>query len=97
MQGLPRSALESMRSSEHVLVGNSLQLPNTYAAVLATKEGRLCHLLWNNEAKIRPIDRPQLASSSPSAKGQTTLGQEGAIIFGRTNIDLPGKHSLAEL
>jgi hypothetical protein len=31
-----------------------------------------------------------------SAKGQTTLSKEGAIIFGRANIDLPGEHSPAE-
>ena len=52
--------------------------------------------MLNNEAKSRPIDRPQLATSLPSATGRTTLGQEGAIIFGRV-IDLPGEHSPAEL
>ena len=34
--------------------------------------------------------------SLPSATGRTTLGQEGAIIFARAKIDLPGKHSPAE-
>jgi hypothetical protein len=70
--------------------------PNAYAAVLATKEGPLCHQSWSNEAKSRPIGRPWLAVSSPSAKGRTTLGQDGAIIFGRANIDLPGEQSPAE-
>jgi hypothetical protein len=49
------------------------------------------------EAKSRPIDRPQVATSSPSAKGQTALGQDGVIIFGRTNIDSPSEQSSAEL
>jgi hypothetical protein len=31
-----------------------------------------------------------------SAKGQTTLSQEGVIIFGHANIDLPGEHSPAQ-
>ena len=46
-----------------------------------------------NEAKNRLIDRPHLAISLPSASatGQTTLGQEGAIIFGCRNIDLRGE------
>ena len=39
---------------------------------------------------------PRVARSLPSATGQTTLGQEHLIIFGRANIDFPGKHSLAE-
>ena len=69
-----------------------------YAAALATKgaPGPLYHQSWKNEAKSRPIDRPRVATSLPSATGRTTLGQEGAIIFGRANIDLPGKHSPAE-
>ena len=67
------------------------------AAALATKRGPLCRQSWNNEANNRPIDRPHLATSLPSATGRTTLGQEGVIIFGRVNIDLPGKHSPAEL
>jgi hypothetical protein len=71
-------------------------LPNAYAAALATKEGLLCRQSWRNEAKSRPIDRPRVATSSPSAKGRTALGQDGAIIFGRANIDLPGEQSPAE-
>ena len=55
-----------------------------------------CRQSWNNEAKNRPIDIPRVARSLPSATGRTTLGQEGAIIFYRANIDLPGKHSPAE-
>ena len=39
---------------------------------------------------------PQVARSLPLATGRTTLGQEGVIIFGRVNIDLPSKHSPAE-
>ena len=71
-------------------------LPNTYAEVLAIKEGPLCRLPCNNEANSRPIYRPRVAVSSPSAKGQTTLGQDGAIIFGHANIDLPGEQNPAE-
>ena len=41
-----------------------------------------CMQSWNNEAKNRPTDRPQVATSLPSAMGQTTLDQEGVIIFG---------------
>ena len=67
-----------------------------YAEVLATKGAPLCRQSWKNEAKSRPIDRPQLATSLPSATGRTTSGQEGAIVFGRAKIDLPGKHSPAE-
>ena len=65
-----------------------------YAEVLATKEAPLCRQSWENKAKSRPIDRPHLATSLLS--GQTTLGQEDAIVFGRANIDFPGKHSPAE-
>ena len=89
MQGLPHSAPKCARG----------ELPQVaYAAILATKEGPLnvCHLFWNNEAKSRPIDRPQLATLSSSAKGQTTSGQEGAITFGRANINLPNEHRPAE-
>ena len=50
----------------------------------------------NNKAKNKPIDRPRVVTSLPSATGRTTLGQEGVIIFGRANIDLPGEHSPAE-
>ena len=61
------------------------------AEVLATKGARQS---WKNEAKSKPIDRPRVATSLPSATGRTTLGQE---VFGRANIDLPGiKHSPAE-
>ena len=67
-----------------------------YAEVLATKGAPLCRQSWKNEAKSRPIDRPQLATSLPSATDRTTSGQEGAIVFGRAKIDLPGKHSPAE-
>ena len=67
-----------------------------YAAALATKGAPLCRQSWKNEAESRPIDRPRVATSLPSATGRTTLGQEGAIIFGRAKIDLPGKHSPAE-
>ena len=67
-----------------------------YAEVLAAKGAPLCRQSWKNEAKSRPIDRPQLATSLPSATGRTTLGQEGAIVFGRAKIDLPDKHSPAE-
>ena len=67
-----------------------------YAEVLATKGAPLCRQSWKNEAKSRPIDRPQLATSLPSATGRITSGQEGAIVFGRAKIDLPGKHSPAE-
>ena len=67
-----------------------------YAAALATKGAPLCRQSWKNEAKSRPIDRPRVATSLPSATGRTTLGQEGAIVFSRANIDLPGKHSPAE-
>ena len=67
-----------------------------YAEVLATKGALLCRQSWKNEAKSRPVDRPRVATSSPSATGRTILGQEGAIVFGRANIDLPGKHSPAE-
>ena len=66
------------------------------AEVLAAKGAPLCRQSWKNEAKSRPIDRPQLATSLPSTTGRTTLGQEGAIVFGRAKIDLPGKHSPAE-
>ena len=65
-------------------------LPFVYAAALATKGGPLCRQSWNNEAKNRPIDRLHLAS------GRIILGQEGVIIFGCTNIDLPHEHSPAE-
>ena len=71
-------------------------MPFVYAVALATKGGPLCRQSRNNEAKDRPIDRPQVATSLPSVTGRTTLGQEGAIIFGRTNIDLPSEHSSAE-
>ena len=67
-----------------------------YAEVLATKGAPLCRQSWKNEAKSRPIDRPRVATSLPSATERTTLGQEGAIIFGHANIDLPGKYSPAE-
>ena len=67
-----------------------------YAEVLATKGAPLCRQSWENKAKSRPIDRPHLATPLPSATGRTTLGQEGAIVFGRANINLPGKHSPAE-
>ena len=67
-----------------------------YAEVLATKGAPLCRQSWENKAKSRPIDRPHLATPLPSAMGRTTSGQEGAIVFGRANIDLPGKHSPAE-
>ena len=69
-----------------------------YAEVLATKGTPLCRQSWKNEAKSRSIDRPHLATSLPSvsATGRTILGQEGAIIFGRANIDLLGKYSPAE-
>ena len=65
-----------------------------YAAALATKGAPLCCQSWKNEAKSRPIDRPRVATSLPSAIGRTTLGQEGAIIFSRVNT---GKHSPAEM
>ena len=60
-----------------------------YAAALATKgaPGPLYRQSWKNEAKSRPIDRPRVATSLPSATGRTTLGQEGAIVFSRMNID----------
>ena len=92
------SALESMRSGHHVFAGNSryLVLPNTYAAALATKRGPVHHQYWNNEAKSRPVGRPHLIISSPSATGRTSLGQN-AIIFGRTNIDSPSEQSPAKL
>ena len=64
-----------------------------YAAALATKRTPLCCQSWKNEAKSRPIDRPGVATSLPSATGQTTLGQKGAIVFSRANT---GKHSPAE-
>ena len=67
-----------------------------YAAVLATKGTPLCRQSWKNEAKSRPIDRPWVATYLPSATGRTTLDQEGAIVFDRVNIDLPGKHSPVE-
>ena len=67
-----------------------------YAEVLATKGAPLCRQSWKNEAKSTPIDRPQLATSLPSATGRITLDQEGAIVFGRAKIDLPSKHSPAE-
>ena len=50
----------------------------------------------NNEAKNRPIDRPRVATSLPSATGWAALDQEGAIISDRANIDLPDKYSPAE-
>ena len=62
-------------------------LKHSDAEVLAAKGAPLCRRSWKNEAKSRPIDRPQLATSLPSATGRTTLGQEGAIIFGRAHID----------
>ena len=64
--------------------------------LIATKGAPLCRQSWKNEAKSRSIDRPQLATSLPSATGRTTLDQEGVIVFGRAKIDLPGKHSPAE-
>ena len=67
-----------------------------YGAALATKGGPFCRQSWNNEAKNRPIDRPRVATSLPSATGRITLGQEGAIIFGHANIHLLGEHSPAE-
>ena len=67
-----------------------------YAAALATKGAPFCRQSWKNKAKSRPIDRPRVATSLPSATGRTTLGQEGAIVFDRANIDFPGKHSPAE-
>ena len=67
-----------------------------YVEVLATKGAPLCRQFWKNETKSRSIDRPQLATTLPPATGRTTLGQEGAIIFGRAKIDLPGKHSPAK-
>ena len=51
----------------------------------------------NNEAKNGPVGMPQVARSLPSATGWKTLGQEGAIIIGCENIDLPVKHSPAEM
>ena len=62
-------------------------LKHSDAEELAAKGAPLCRRSWKNEAKSRPIDRPQLATSLPSATGRTTLGQEGAIIFGRAHID----------
>ena len=67
-----------------------------YAAALAIKGVQSYCQSWKNEAKSRPIDRPHLATSLPSATGRTTLGQEGVIAFGRANIDLPVKHNPAE-
>ena len=68
-----------------------------YAAALATKGAPFCRQSWKNKAKSTPIDRPRVATSLPSATGRTTLGQEGAIVFDRANIDFPGiKHSPAE-
>ena len=60
-------------------------MPFAYAVafIIATKGGPLCRQPWNNEAKNRQIDRPRVARSLPSATWRTTLGQEGAIIFGR--------------
>jgi hypothetical protein len=49
-----------------------------------------------HEAKSWPIDRPRVATWLPSAKGRTALGQGGAIILERANIDLPGELSPAE-
>ena len=76
-------------------------LPSAYTCMLqhliATKGSPLYCQSWNNEAKSTPIDRPQVATSSPSAKGRTALGQDSAIIFGYANIDLPGEQSPAEL
>ena len=56
-------------------------LSNAYAEVLATKEGPLCRQFWRNETKSWPIDRPRVATSSPSAKRRTDLGPDSAIIF----------------
>ena len=71
-----------------------------YAAAATKGAAPLCRQSWKDEAKSRPIDRPHLATSLHClyhhATGLTTLGQEGAIIFGRANIDLPGEHSPAE-
>ena len=86
MQGLPCSAPESTHSSKHVLTGNSHGLPNAYAAVLGV--GFL--------GTIKPRVGQLTGHRSPSVRGRTTLGQEGAIIFGLANIDLPGEHSSAE-
>ena len=44
----------------------------------------------------RPIDRPRVVISLPTVTGQTILDQEGAIIFGRANVDLLDEHSPAE-
>ena len=56
------------------------------AEVLATKGALLCRQSWKNEAKNKPIDRPRVAPSLPSATGRTALGQERAIVFGRKKI-----------
>ena len=61
-------------------------VPFVYAEV-AAKGAPLCRQSWKNEVKSRPIDRPHLATFLPSATGQTTLGQDGAIVFGRAEID----------
>ena len=69
-----------------------------YAAAIATRGGPLCRQSWKNEAKNRPIDRPRVATSLPSATERITVDQEGAIIIpSRANIDSPSKHSPTEL
>ena len=60
-----------------------------YAELLATKGAPLCRQSWKNEAKSRSIDRPQLATTLPSATGRTTLGQEGAIILAVRKLIYP--------
>ena len=64
-----------------------------YAEALARKGAPLCCQSWKNEAKNRPIDRPRVAATLPSATGRTILGQASAIVFSHANIDSPGKHS----
>ena len=47
-----------------------------YAAALATKGAPLCRQSWKNEAKSRPIDRPRVATSLPSATGRITWAKK---------------------
>ena len=50
------------------------------------------HCVVNRET-MKPRIVQWVARCLLSATGHTTLGQEGAIIFCRTNIDLPGSQA----
>ncbi len=52
-----------------------------YAELLAIKEGPLCFLSWNNEAKNKPIDRPHLATKLDVSKRANNFEPGGCNNF----------------